>query len=77
MLARNVIISLGMGVATLAGMILLLDSGYIDEFNSYVSGIADSVLGKSNILYEPIRSAFLTCTVPSATVSGLTSLVLD
>ena len=70
-------ISYGVGIATLVGMVWLLDSGYINEVSDCVSGIADSVLGKTNVIYEPIRAAFLTCAAPAGVVSGLASLVLD
>jgi len=74
---RNNMIAYGAGIATLVGMVLLMDAEYLDGVSNYVSQVADSVLGESNILYEPIRSAFLTCAAPAGVVSGLTSLVLD
>jgi len=70
-------ISFGLGMATLAGTALLLDSGNINGLGEYVSGIAQSVFGEINPVYDSLRDAFLICSAPAGIVSGLTNLVLD
>lgn len=71
------IISLGAGVATLAGTALLLDSGYADWMNEYISEAGRAIFGEINPVYDSMRDMFLTCVAPAGVVSGLTELVLD
>ena len=70
-------ISFGLGMATLAGTALLLDSGYADWINEHISEAGRAIFGEIHPVYDSMRDMFLSCVTPAGVVFGLTELVLD